>query len=54
MSHPSVQNLRRCWASIDGVLAGLDEDRWATRSLCPDWDISGVVIHLVAVEEMLL
>ena len=54
MSHPSVQNLRRCWASIDGVLAGLDEDRWTTRSLCPDWDISGVVIHLVAVEEMLL
>ncbi|MEY2974788.1 MAG: hypothetical protein RIR49_1208 [Actinomycetota bacterium] len=54
MNHPSVQNLRRCWSSIDGLLAGLAEERWATRSLCPDWDIAGVVVHLVAVEEMLL
>ncbi|BDZ41482.1 hypothetical protein GCM10025865_07810 [Paraoerskovia sediminicola] len=28
-------------------LAGLDEDEWATPSLCPGWDVHDVVAHLV-------
>lgn len=53
-AHPSVSMLTRCWESIDDLLKGLSADQWSTPSLCPAWDISGVVIHLVAVEEMLL
>lgn len=54
MTHPAITNLDRCWTSIESLLESLDTNDWATRSLCPDWDIAGVVIHLVAVEEMLL
>jgi len=33
MSHPSVQNLRESWSSIDGVIDVLAVESCATRSL---------------------
>lgn len=53
-AHHSVDMLDTCWTSIDDLLSSLPADQWSSASLCPAWDISGVVIHLVAVEEMLL
>ena len=34
--------------------AGFDADDLATQSLCPDWTVRGVVVHLGAVEHMLV
>ena len=52
-SHPSVDHLERCWASLDDVFAQLERDQWSTQSLCPDWSVRGVLVHLGAVEYML-
>lgn len=54
MSHPSLAGLDLCWSSLNSLLADLTDDQWSTQSLCPDWDVAGVVMHLIAVEEMLL
>lgn len=51
---PVVDHLLRCWASLDDVFDQVDRDRWTTRSLCPDWTVRGVMVHLGAVEHMLL
>ncbi len=54
MSHPSLNGLDLCWASLNSLLESLTDEQWSTQSLCPEWDIAGVVMHLIAVEEMLL
>lgn len=54
MSAPlAIQNLSRCWDSLDDLLGGLDAPQWATPSLCPGWTVRDVAIHLAAVEYML-
>lgn len=54
MNHrPAVDQLSRCWASVDDLLGGLESSQWTTSSLCPDWTVRGVVVHLGAVEHML-
>jgi len=53
-SRPAVENLGRCWESLDDLFDRLDGDQWATQSLCPDWTVRGVLVHLGAVEHMLL
>jgi uncharacterized protein (TIGR03083 family) len=50
---PAVEQLARCWASLDDLFDGLDGDQWATQSLCPDWTVRGVLVHLGAIEHML-
>ncbi len=55
MDHrPSVANLNRCWDSLDTLFDQLTDDQWSTQSLCPDWTVRGVMVHLGAVEHMLL
>jgi uncharacterized protein (TIGR03083 family) len=49
-----VDNLRRCFASVDELLGGLTDEQWAVASLCPAWTVRGVVGHLGGVEHMLL
>lgn len=53
-SRPAVENLRQCWASLDDLVDQLTPEQWATRSLCPDWTVREVLVHLGAVEHMLL
>ncbi len=53
-SRPVVDHLIECWASIDDVFDRLTDDQWSTRSLCPEWTVRGVLVHLGAVEHMLL
>ncbi|MFP5488472.1 MAG: maleylpyruvate isomerase family mycothiol-dependent enzyme [Acidimicrobiia bacterium] len=50
----ALENLRRCYASVDELLGELGDQEWQVASLCPAWDVRGVVGHLGAVEHMLL
>ncbi len=49
----ALDNLAICWDSLDDLLASLDGEQWTVPSLCPDWDVTGIVIHLAAIEHML-
>ena len=51
--HPAVEQLSRCWSSLDELFEGLDDEQWSTPSLCPDWTVRGVLVHLGAIEHML-
>jgi uncharacterized protein (TIGR03083 family) len=53
-TRPAVANLNRCWSSLDDLVDGLTAEQWSTQSLCPDWTVRGVLVHLGAVEHMLL
>ncbi len=53
MTATAVGNLQLCWDSIDELFGSLDGDQWTVQSLCPDWDVTGVLIHLAAIEHML-
>lgn len=50
---PAVEQLARCWASLDDLVDQLEPGQWSTQSLCPDWTVRGVLTHLGAVEHML-
>lgn len=54
MTQLALENLRRCYASVDELVGGLSADQWAVPSLCPAWTVRGVVAHLGAIEHMLL
>ena len=54
MTMLALDNLRRCYASVDELLGGLTDEQWAVASLCPAWSVRGVVGHLGGVEHMLL
>src|SRR5437764_14613725 len=36
--------------AIDGLCGSLSGDEWRMQSLCPDWDVRGVVTHLAGIE----
>ncbi len=48
-----VGNLELCFDSLDALFGSLDTEQWAVQSLCPDWDVAGIAIHLAAIENML-
>lgn len=54
MTALALDNLRRCFASVDDLLGGLSDEQWAVPSLCPAWTVRGVAGHLGGVEHMLL
>lgn len=54
MTSLALDNLRRCFASVDDLLGSLSDADWAAPSLCPAWTVRGVVGHLGGVEHMLL
>ncbi|MEL7158480.1 MAG: maleylpyruvate isomerase family mycothiol-dependent enzyme [Actinomycetota bacterium] len=49
----TVENLKRCYTELETLIEDLSADEWAVQSLCPDWDVKGVVIHLASVEHVL-
>lgn len=49
----AIDNLKRCYESIDSLFADLSDDQWGVQSYCPDWDVKGVAMHLAAVEALL-
>ena len=50
----TIDALERCWESLDALAADLEPDQWATPSLCPDWSVQGVFVHVVAIEQVLV
>ena len=49
----TIENLETCYASIETLMDSLSADDWAVQSLCPDWDVKGVISHLAGVEHAL-
>lgn len=41
-------------AELNGLLAGLDDAGWASKTRCPGWDVADVVLHLAQTEELAL
>jgi uncharacterized protein (TIGR03083 family) len=41
------------FAVIDGLLSGLDGDRWYTPTTLPGWTVKDIVAHLIGTESML-
>ncbi len=48
-----LTNLELCWDSLDELFGSLTDEQWPVPSLCPDWDVAGILIHLAAIEAML-
>lgn len=46
--------LTTCFAETDALGADLAADEWGVQSLCPDWDVKGVMTHLGGIEDLLL
>jgi uncharacterized protein (TIGR03083 family) len=50
----SIANLRSTWSSLDAVVGSLSPEQWQSQSLCPDWTSFGVLVHVAAIEEILI
>ena len=46
--------LENCFIEFESLISNLSESDWETQSLCPDWDVKGVVTHLAGIENLLL
>ncbi len=49
----TIENLETCYRSIEDLIDSLSAEEWASQSLCPDWDVKGVIGHLAGVEHVL-
>jgi uncharacterized protein (TIGR03083 family) len=49
----AIENLDRCWTSLDDLLSGLTDDQATVPSLCPGWTVRDVVLHIGGIEHML-
>jgi uncharacterized protein (TIGR03083 family) len=45
--------LEACYTSIEGLCADLSDADWKAQSLCPDWDMRGVVQHVTSIEAVI-
>lgn len=45
--------LEKSFVTTETLCAGLDDADWRVQSLCPDWDVRGVVSHVTSVEAFL-
>ncbi|MEZ5410664.1 MAG: maleylpyruvate isomerase family mycothiol-dependent enzyme [Acidimicrobiales bacterium] len=50
----TISNLNRCYDELEELIAGLAEADWKVQSLCPDWNIRGVVTHSAGIENALI
>lgn len=46
----TVAALETCYSSMLELGQSLSEAEWQTPSLCPDWDVAGVYLHLASLE----
>ena len=46
-------SLLQCYDAIEALAARLTDDQWRAQSLCPDWDMRGVVTHLGMMERVM-
>jgi uncharacterized protein (TIGR03083 family) len=56
MSRPTdtLANLDATWSALDAVAASLSPEQWAAQSLCPAWNMQGVLAHATSIEEVLV
>lgn len=52
-SSDEIEMMATCHHRIDSLLADLDDSEWSVRSLCPEWNVRDVVLHLAAIEHVL-
>lgn len=60
MTTPSTRSLdeirgalEHCYSAMETLCADLRDDEWQTQSLCPDWDVRGVLDHVVSIEAVM-
>jgi uncharacterized protein (TIGR03083 family) len=46
-------SLEQCYDAIESVCSRISGDQWQAQSLCPDWDVRGVVTHLGMMERVM-
>jgi len=46
-------SLEQCYDAIESLAGRMDYAQWHAQSLCPDWDMRGVVTHLGMMERVL-
>lgn len=49
----TIENLDHCFSEVEALIEDLSAEDWSVQSLCPDWTVRGVIIHLSAVEHLL-
>jgi uncharacterized protein (TIGR03083 family) len=50
----TATNLISSYAEIEDLVSSFHDDEWVVPSLCPDWQVRDVLIHLLTVEKALL
>jgi len=46
-------SLEQCYDAIESASARMSGEQWRAQSLCPDWDMRGVVTHLGMMERVM-
>ena len=46
-------SLEQCLDAVESLFTRLNSDQWKAQSLCPDWDMRGVVTHLGMMERVM-
>jgi len=46
-------SLEQCYDAIESLAARMDFAQWREQSLCPDWDMRGVITHLGMMERVM-
>ncbi|MEM9653231.1 MAG: maleylpyruvate isomerase family mycothiol-dependent enzyme [Actinomycetota bacterium] len=49
----TISNLETCFQAIEDLIDSLSDEDWTVQSLCPAWDVKGVIGHLVGIENAL-
>ena len=45
--------LEACYQATEDLCAELSDADWKAQSLCPDWDVRGVIAHVVSIEAVM-
>jgi uncharacterized protein (TIGR03083 family) len=46
-------SLEQCYDAIEALAGRMDATQWHAQSLCPDWDMRGVITHLGMMERVM-
>jgi uncharacterized protein (TIGR03083 family) len=46
-------SLEQCYDAIESLAGRMDATQWRAQSLCPDWDMRGVITHLGMMERVM-
>ena len=46
-------SLEQCYDAIESLAGRMDAAQWHAQSLCPDWDMRGVITHLGRMETVM-